>query len=91
VQRRNTGDNEVDNNGYLREMQILSSSMPLPIYGRKRKCAILSLVSDHGKVTEKGVIQELIYAFYCNLMGSEEPKILGIRHDLWSAQQKVSL
>jgi hypothetical protein len=58
--------------------------------GRKRKCAIHSLSSDQGVVTEKDAIQELIYTFYRNLMGAEEPKLLSIRPGLWSPQQMVS-
>jgi hypothetical protein len=54
--------------------------------GRKRKCAIHSLSSDQGVVTEKGAIQELIYSFYRNLMGVEEPKLLSIRSGMWSPQ-----
>jgi hypothetical protein len=57
--------------------------------GRKRKCAIHSLFTDQGLVTEKCAIQELIYTFYHNLMGAEEPKLLSIRPDLWPAHQKV--
>jgi hypothetical protein len=58
--------------------------------GRKRKCAIHSLSSDQGLVTEKEAIQELIYSFYRNLMGAEEPKLLSIRPNLWPTQQMVS-
>jgi hypothetical protein len=58
--------------------------------GRKRKCAIHSLSSDHGLVTGKEAIQELIYSFYRNLLGAEEPKLLSIRPDLWPSQQMVS-
>jgi hypothetical protein len=58
--------------------------------GRKRKCAIHSLASDHGMVTGKEAIQELIYSFYRNLLGAEDPKLLSIRPDLWPAQQMVS-
>jgi hypothetical protein len=58
--------------------------------GRKRKCAIHSLSSDQGVITEKGAIQEHIYSFYRNLMGAEEPKIIGIRSDLWPPEQRVS-
>jgi hypothetical protein len=58
--------------------------------GRKIKCAIHSLTSDQGVVTEKGAIQGLIYCFYRNLMGAEEPKLLSIQPGLWSAQQMVS-
>jgi hypothetical protein len=58
--------------------------------GRKRKCAIHSLSSDQGVVTEKDAIQELIYTFYRNLMGAEEPKLLSIRPGLWPPHQMVS-
>jgi hypothetical protein len=58
--------------------------------GRKRKCAIHSLSSDQGVITEKGAIQEHIYSFYCNLMGAEEPKLIGIRTGMWPPEQMVS-
>jgi hypothetical protein len=51
--------------------------------GRKRKCAILSLSSDQGVITDPGDIQELIYDFYRNLMGAEEPNLLSTVQDLW--------
>jgi hypothetical protein len=57
--------------------------------GRK-KSAIHSLSSDQGVITEKGAIQEHIYAFYRNLMGAEEPKLIGIRPGLWPLEQMVS-
>jgi hypothetical protein len=44
--------------------------------GRKRRCAIMSLVTDSGTVVDKDEIKELIYSFYINLMGSEEPRVL---------------
>jgi hypothetical protein len=53
-------------------------------------CAIHSLSSDQGVVIEKEAIQELIYSFYRNLMGAEEPKLLSIIPGLWSPQQMVS-
>jgi hypothetical protein len=58
--------------------------------GRKRKCAILSLSADQGVIMDPGAIQELIYEFYRNLMGAEEPKILSTVQDLWPAHQCVS-
>jgi hypothetical protein len=44
--------------------------------GRKRKCAISASVSDNGIVTNKRAIQEMVYAFYRELMGAKEPKML---------------
>jgi hypothetical protein len=46
--------------------------------GRKRKCAILSLIAEQGVITDPGAIQELIYGFYRSLMGAEEPKLLSM-------------
>jgi hypothetical protein len=54
--------------------------------GRRRKCAIQLLRSDNMKVTDKGAIQELVYAFYHNLMGTEEPKSLSLLPDIWLEQ-----
>jgi hypothetical protein len=58
--------------------------------GRKRRCAILSLASDNGAVVDKDEIRELIYSFYINLMGSEEPRVLRLQEGTWSQEQKVS-
>jgi hypothetical protein len=57
--------------------------------GRKRKCAILSLTAEQGVITDPGAIQELIYGFYCSLMGAEEPKLVSTVQDLWPAHQCV--
>jgi hypothetical protein len=58
--------------------------------GRKRKCTIQMLKSDDGVVTHKLEIQELIYSFYRNLMGLEEPKLLGLQPYLWPSHSWVS-
>jgi hypothetical protein len=44
--------------------------------GRRRKCAIRSLNSEEGNFFGQQAIQEHIYKFYLELMGSEEPKFL---------------
>jgi hypothetical protein len=44
--------------------------------GRKRRCVIMSLVTDNGTIADKEEIKELIYSFYINLMGAEEPRFL---------------
>jgi hypothetical protein len=41
--------------------------------GRHRKCAITALASSSGPITDKFVIQEHVYSFYRELMGTEEP------------------
>jgi hypothetical protein len=58
--------------------------------GRKRRCAILSLVTDNGTVVDKDKIKELIYSFYINLMGSEEPRVLWLQEGTWTQEQMVS-
>jgi hypothetical protein len=54
--------------------------------GRKRRCAILSLASDNGAVVDKDEIRELIYSFYINLMGSEEPRVLRLQEGTWTQE-----
>jgi mannosylglycoprotein endo-beta-mannosidase len=46
--------------------------------GRRRKCSILSLQSEEGEVSGQLAIQEHIYKFYMDLMGSDEPKFLNL-------------
>jgi hypothetical protein len=58
--------------------------------GRKRKCAIYALRSPSGLVSDKNAIQELIYSFYRELMGADEPKMLSTHPDLWSGPRRVS-
>lgn len=57
--------------------------------GWKRKCAILRLQSEQGLLLSKEAITKHIYEFYMQLMGSEEPKLAGIRADLWGQPQQV--
>jgi hypothetical protein len=58
--------------------------------GRKQKCAIFALQSHSGLVTDKMAIQEIIYSFYRDLMGADEPKMLSTHTHLWSGQRCVS-
>jgi hypothetical protein len=58
--------------------------------GRKCKCAIFALQSPSGLVTDKIAIQELIYSFYRELMGADEPKMLSTHPHLWSGLRCVS-
>jgi mannosylglycoprotein endo-beta-mannosidase len=59
--------------------------------GRRRKCAILSLQTPDGPISEKGAIQAHIYNFYRELMGTEDPQVLTLVHGLWDTSQCVSL
>jgi mannosylglycoprotein endo-beta-mannosidase len=51
--------------------------------GRRQNCAIVALNSASGLVTDKEAIQEMIYSFYLDLMGAEEPKLLSLDSDIW--------
>jgi hypothetical protein len=59
------------------------------VNGGKCKCAILSLNSDNGMVTDKEPIQEMVYSFYRSLMGPEEPKHLGLSSNIWLARFRL--
>jgi hypothetical protein len=48
------------------------------------------LVSDNGIVVDKDEMKELIYSFYINLMGSEEPRVLRLQEGTWTQEQMVS-
>jgi hypothetical protein len=58
--------------------------------GRKRKCAIFALQSPSGLVTDKMAIQEIIYSFYHDLIGADEPKMLSAHPHLRAGQRCVS-
>ena len=59
--------------------------------GRRRKCAIGSLVTDQGIITEQGALQEHIYTFYRNLMGAAgEPRPFTLAHNIWVGENCVS-
>ena len=58
--------------------------------GCRRKCAILRLQLEQGLLLSQGDIAKHIYDSYIQLMGSEEPKLAGLRHDLWDQTQCVS-
>jgi mannosylglycoprotein endo-beta-mannosidase len=58
--------------------------------GRRRKCAIRSLISEEGEIFGQQAIQEHIYKFYLELMGSEEPKFLKLASNCWAEEGRVS-
>jgi mannosylglycoprotein endo-beta-mannosidase len=57
--------------------------------GRRRKCAILALNLGEGLTTDKLAIQGIIYAFYRELMGTEEPKRLALDPNFWPSHSRV--
>jgi hypothetical protein len=58
--------------------------------GQRRKCAITALAAPSGPITDKLAIQEHIYTFYRELMGTEEPQLLTLVEGLWAENQRVS-
>jgi mannosylglycoprotein endo-beta-mannosidase len=58
--------------------------------GRRRKCAIRSLNSEEGEIFGQQAIQDHIYKFYLELMGSEEPKFLKLATNCWAEEGRVS-
>jgi hypothetical protein len=58
--------------------------------GRRRKCAITVLSSPSGPITDKLAIQTHVYAFYRELMGTEDPQLLTLINELWSEHFRVS-
>jgi hypothetical protein len=58
--------------------------------GRRRKCAITALASPSGPITNKFSIQEHVYSFYRELMGTEEPQLLTLVEGFWVENQRVS-
>jgi hypothetical protein len=58
--------------------------------GRHRKCAITALATPFGPITDKFAIQEHVYRFYRELMGTEEPQFLMLVDGFWAENQRVS-
>ncbi|KAK1607529.1 hypothetical protein QYE76_031202 [Lolium multiflorum] len=59
--------------------------------GRRRKCAISSLVSDSGIITDERELQAHIYDFYRGLMGAQAaPSFLSLSPSIWQSIRRVS-
>jgi mannosylglycoprotein endo-beta-mannosidase len=58
--------------------------------GRHRKCAIRSSMTEEGEISGQERIQEHIYQFYMGLMGTDEPKFLGLHSNCWVGNVLVS-
>jgi hypothetical protein len=58
--------------------------------GRHRKCLISYLETDGGTILGKLEIQERIYAFYRQLLGTEVARSRGLAMDAWEAHARVS-
>ena len=58
--------------------------------GRKRKCSILRLQSEHGLLVSQAEISAHIYGFFLNLLGTAEEKPLRLRADFWGEEARVS-
>ena len=58
--------------------------------GRRRRCLISSLQTEVGPISDPRLIQEHIYDFYRELLGSESPRQLGLSPQTWLASKRVS-
>jgi hypothetical protein len=59
--------------------------------GRHKKCCISSLVSAQWVITDKKLIQQHIYDFYQQLLGSEEARVCGLHPNAWGLNVRASL
>jgi mannosylglycoprotein endo-beta-mannosidase len=58
--------------------------------GRRRKCAITTLSTPSGPITDQQDIQSHVYAFYRELMGTEEPQLITLVSNMWDVGSWVS-
>jgi hypothetical protein len=58
--------------------------------GRRRKCLISRLEMEGGTISSKLDIQEQIYAFYRQLLGTEAARSCGLAANAWEAHARVS-
>jgi hypothetical protein len=57
--------------------------------GRRRKCHITSLTGAEGVITETRMIQEHIYEFYRELLGTTTPRGSGLAPNIWVSVRRV--
>jgi mannosylglycoprotein endo-beta-mannosidase len=58
--------------------------------GRRRKCLISNLVTEDGPISDKLLMQQHIYAFYRELLGSVAPPLCGLAPDSWDGLARVN-
>jgi hypothetical protein len=58
--------------------------------GRRRKCAIFSLMGDDGEVFEGAQLHDHIYSFYKKLFSRDQGGGLRLQESIWSGDQVVS-
>ncbi|KAK1617796.1 hypothetical protein QYE76_023313 [Lolium multiflorum] len=58
--------------------------------GRRRKCHISMLNTEQGPITDQRLIQQHIYAFYRELLGTTAARSCGLAPDTWAGGQRVS-
>jgi hypothetical protein len=57
---------------------------------RRRKFASTALTTPSGPITDKRAIPTHVYAFYHELMGTEDPQLLSLVSNLWDDRFRVS-
>lgn len=58
--------------------------------GRKRKCTIFSLESDHGEIRGESEIKDHVENYYKKLFGREETGNIRMRENMWSEEGRLS-
>jgi hypothetical protein len=58
--------------------------------GQRRRCNIVRLIAEGCTISEKQEIQDHVYGFYRNLMGSEEDRLCTLDPQMWEFQARVS-
>nr|XP_051197209.1 uncharacterized protein LOC127310588 [Lolium perenne] len=59
--------------------------------GRRRKCAIPRLITDHGEIEDQTDLMKHVYDFYIGLMGSSgEERVFSLAPNLWGEEKRVS-
>ena len=58
--------------------------------GRRRKCIITTLQSSNGPINDPILLQEHVYDFYRELLGTDVPRHLGLVENTWAENDRVS-
>jgi exonuclease III len=59
--------------------------------GRRRKCAIPRLITEHGEIEDQSDLMKHVYDFYIGLMGSAgEERVFSLAPNLWGEDKQVS-
>ncbi|KAK1679993.1 hypothetical protein QYE76_040841 [Lolium multiflorum] len=58
--------------------------------GRRRNCTISSIITPAGPSSDPNIIQQVIYDFYRDLLGSSSQRVCSVAPNIWGEAEKVS-